>query len=317
MPRHTGDVGVGEPAPNRAPFGDGCGARAIEGEVVGGQVIDSAGFFWRLMRAIGPVMSMRPVSGRPGRVGVQNLDAGRRAAAVGRLARPLLMGWALLTTQGAHARVEPPTIVPPSAAPKATQPPAAAGRPGLGAAPTGRAPEVDEPGDGPQYPELANGTSAVWADVGGVAGWLTQRSPLADFTPLVLGLGFSHTVGPARVAWRATLFTGLGDDAPRFIYLDLLSIERVYAGLPVVPWWRIGLGFGLDLRGPKRSLGSEGYFNADNGAAGGIGVLVGGGLDVELGDVVFLRLDTSLRAYGAAGRSGAFWVATVGPGFRF
>lgn len=168
-----------------------------------------------------------------------------------------------------------------------------------------------------QYPDLADGTSTFFLDVGGVATWFTERSPLASLAPVVVGLGYSHTLGPARLAWRATLFTGPGDDAPRFLYADLVSVERVYAGGWVEPWWRVGLGFGLDLHGAVRDLGSAGYFNADNGAAGGIGLAAGGGLDWLLGEVMILRLDASLRVHGAAGRTGVLAVASAGPGFRF
>ena len=149
-----------------------------------------------------------------------------------------------------------------------------------------------------------------------MAGWLTERSPLDTFAPVVLGLGFSHTIGPARLAWRATVITGPGDDAPRFLWADLLSIERVYAG-GLEPWWRVGLGFGLDLQGAVRDLGSAGYFNADNGAAAGLGLVVGAGFDAPISDVLFFRADASLRVHGAAGRTGVLWLTSVGPGARF
>lgn len=166
-----------------------------------------------------------------------------------------------------------------------------------------------------QYPEQANGVSALTLEVG-VAGWITERSPFDAFAPLVLGLGFSHTIGPARLAWRATLITGPADTAPRFLWADLLSVERVYPG-GLEPWWRVGLGFGLDLEGARRSLGSAGYFNADNGAAAGLGLVVGAGFDAPITEGFFLRAEGSVRVHGAAGRTGVLWLTSVGPGLRF
>lgn len=169
------------------------------------------------------------------------------------------------------------------------------------------------------YPELADGESIVWIDVAGVGGWFTDRAPLASFAPLVVGLGYGHRIGPVRLAWRAHLLSTVGEDARplKFLYADLLSVERVYGEGRWRPWWRIALGLALDLVGTRKSLTDEKYFNASNGAAGGVGLTHGWGLDAFVTDAVFLRTEADLRVHGGAGRTGVLWTGRLGVGYAW
>ncbi len=167
----------------------------------------------------------------------------------------------------------------------------------------------------PLYPEEADGESALWVDVGGVGQWVTDRAPVGDFAPLVGGLGFSHRVGVARLAWRAQLLSSWEQERPLwFLYVDLLSIERVYDLGAWRPYWRVALGFGLDLEGTSVGLGSDGYFNANSGADAGVALALGGGTDVFLTEALFLKVDVTMRVHGGAGDTGAPAVATLGLG---
>lgn len=170
----------------------------------------------------------------------------------------------------------------------------------------------------PSYPEEADGETAVWADLGGVGWWATERAPVGDFAPVAVGLGVSHQVGVARLAWRVQLLTSFDQGRPlRFLYGDLLSVERVYGEGRVRPCWRIAAGFGFDLEGERLQLGDDGYFNNENGAAGGLAVAAGGGLDVKVGGGVFVKLDATARIHSGAGRRGLLLVSQVGAGYAW
>ena len=173
--------------------------------------------------------------------------------------------------------------------------------------------------DGPTYPELAAGESSVWVDLGGVAGWLTDRAHLASFAPIAVGFGFGHRVGVVRLAWRLHLFSDAGGDRPlKFLFGDLLSIERVYGEGRWRPYWRVALGFGVDLRGATdASCGGDGYFNADNGASGGLALTHGWGLDAFVTERWFVRGEAALRVHGAAGPTGVLWGGHLGVGLTF
>ena len=170
----------------------------------------------------------------------------------------------------------------------------------------------------PAYPEEAEGETAVWVDAAGVAGWVTERSPVGAFAPVVAGLGVSHRVGVARLAWRVHLLTAFGEAGPlRFVYGDLLSIERVHGEGWWRPYWRVALGFGLDLEGGGVKLGADGYFNEDSGAAGGLALTGGVGFDAFFTDALFLKLDATARVHGGVGRNGVLGVAHLGVGRTF
>ena len=219
----------------------------------------------------------RSDAGRSGHPIVQDLDARRRQAAWRLLARGLLL---LLVGAGWSAS----------------------------------SPGAAHAEDRLRYADLSDGTSALWVDAGGYAHWITERAPLDAAAPLVLGLGFSHALDAVRLSWRARLLTGTGDAAPRFLLVDFVGLERLLAEGTVRPWWRLALGFGLDLRGAVRDLGTSGYFNADNGAAGGLSIAAGGGVDVVITERLFVRAEASLRVHGAAGRTGVVGIASAGPG---
>lgn len=223
----------------------------------------------------------RPESGRSIRPPVQNRDTPRRIDGPRRVARFVLtVGLAMALSVGAARAAEAP--------------------------------------DGPTYPELAGGESSLWIDVGGVAGWFTDRAPLSAFSPLVLGVGYGHRVGVVRLGWRVHLLSNPGGDRKlRFLYGDLLSLERVYGEGTWRPYWRLALGFALDLAGEGASLGDEGYFNAASGAAGGLGLAHGWGLDAFVSDAWFVRTEATLRVHGAAGRTGVLWAGHLGVGMIF
>lgn len=169
----------------------------------------------------------------------------------------------------------------------------------------------------PTYPEIGGGTSSFWIDAG-PAGWTSDRAPLASRTPTSIGFGYAHRIDTVRLAWRAHLLTGASDDRPlRFVYVDFVSVERVWRGGIIEPYYRFAVGFGLDLKGANRDLGSAGYFNAGNGAAGGIGLAHGWGIDWRLGASFFLKTEADVRAYGGVGRSGLLLSARGGAGFSF
>lgn len=157
----------------------------------------------------------------------------------------------------------------------------------------------------------------IWINAGGYGHWFTDRDPLADGTPVVLGLGYATTRRHARLSWRAELYTGANQGAtPQFLYVDLFSADKLLADGPVRPWWRIAFGFGLDLVGTSKGLGANGYFNADNGPSAGVGLTHAWGVDWELGNVV-LRAEAGVRAYGGAGRTQAMAQGLLGVGYVF
>jgi hypothetical protein len=157
----------------------------------------------------------------------------------------------------------------------------------------------------------------VWATVGGLGLWFTDRAPLTQATPWVWGLGYATTRRRARLSWRVEFYTGaLEDAAPHFVYADLFSVDGLLADGMLRPWWRIAFGFGLDLTGTERDLGSDGFFNADNGPSGGMGLTHAWGVDLNLGDWV-IRAELGARAYGGAGRTQVMSMGQLGLGYTF
>jgi hypothetical protein len=170
----------------------------------------------------------------------------------------------------------------------------------------------------PSYPEEADGVTSVWADLGGVGWWATERAPVGDLAPVVVGVGVSHQVGVARLAWRVQLLTAVDQARPlRFLYGDLLSIERVYGEGRLRPYWRVAAGFGFDLEGERLKLGDDGYFNDKNGAAGGLAVAGGGGFDLDVAGGVFVKLDATARVHGGAGRRGLLLMSQLAAGYAW
>ena len=173
------------------------------------------------------------------------------------------------------------------------------------------------PVTGPDYLEEIPGESTLILDFGGVGGWVTDRAPASGFTPMVLGVGFGHRVGTARLAWRLHLFQGVGDAPLSFIYADFVSVEQVLAEGTLRPYWRLAVGFGLDLVGDHQSLGTQGYFNADNGASAGMGLAHGWGVDIFMGTAWFLRIEATVRLYTGTGRSGVLLSSHLGLGYAY
>lgn len=154
----------------------------------------------------------------------------------------------------------------------------------------------------------------VWAEPAGVGSWLTERAPLGDLAPVVVGVGFAHRIGPARLAWRAHFFSAAGGRPIRFLFVDLVSVEQVLAVGGVRPYWRAAVALALDLEGARRGLGSEGFFNADNGASGGFGLAHGWGADVFVAGPWFVRGEATVRFHAGAGRYGVLGGAHLGLG---
>lgn len=177
----------------------------------------------------------------------------------------------------------------------------------------------------PLYPEEAAGESSIWLDLGGYGAWLTDRGPIGSMTPLVLGLGFAHRIGPARLGWRAQAHVGLpGDDPLLFVWFDLLSVEYVFAEGRLRPWARGALGVGLDLVDSGRiirevdpDLGEEDFFSPENGPAAGFGITVGGGVDLYFAEAWFARVEGSMRAHGGAGLAGIMATGSLGLGWSW
>lgn len=213
-----------------------------------------------------------------------------------RWARALLMAVACLSPTPAAAASPPPDATP------------APGAPSEGAA--------SDPG--PTYLPLTDGQLLLWLEPAGAAWWATSRHPLGD-RALVTGLGVARAAGPARLAWRVHLaHEGPLDGTVRFLMVDFLSFERVYRpGTALRPWWRLGLGFGLDLKGDQVDLGGDGYFNPANGASGGLMVGHGWGLDAWLGERWFLRIEANARAHVGAGRNGLLFGGALGVGYAW
>lgn len=169
------------------------------------------------------------------------------------------------------------------------------------------------------YAEEGDGEHVVWADVAGFAWWATDRAPLSDQAPVVFGVGYGHRIGPARLAWRVHAHLDPVSDRPlTFLYLDFLSVERVYDLGGWRPFWRVGFGLGLDLVGDgRRSFGENAFFNEENGASGGVGLTTGGGVDWFATAAWFLRLAVDARGYIGAGRSGVMGTGLLGTGWVF
>jgi hypothetical protein len=208
---------------------------------------------------------------------------------------------------GADPEVRPAEA--PTAAPDAT--PTPVGDPSRGA----RAASTP----GLTYAEEGDGEHVVWADVAGFAWWATDRAPLSDQASVVFGVGYGHRIGPARLAWRVHAHLDPVSDRPlTFLYLDFLSVERVYDLRAWRPFWRVGFGLGLDLVGDgRRSFGENAFFNEENGASGGVGLTAGGGADWFASEAWFLRAAVDGRGYIGAGRSGAMATGLLGMGWVF
>ncbi len=164
------------------------------------------------------------------------------------------------------------------------------------------------------------GENSLVVEVAGASAWVTERTPQSAFAPLGFGLAYGHRVGVARVGSRLGVALNPFAEAVDLVFLqgDLVSIERVYRdGQTLRPYWRVALGFVLDLNGPERGLGDEGYFNADNGAAGGLSLGHGWGVDAFFDETFFARLEVDGRLHGGAGRVGVLFGSHLGVGFVF
>ena len=169
----------------------------------------------------------------------------------------------------------------------------------------------------PTYPEMADGESLFWTE-GGATYWLTDRTPLAQFAPLCLAVGYGHRIDQARLAWRVQWVTDVGADAPvTFVHLEFLSVERLWSLGTVRPFGRFALGVGLDLEGEGQEIGADGYFNEDNGATAGLSMTLGTGADLMLTNRIFLRIDVAGRVHGGAGRTGLSAHLNAGAGFTY
>ncbi len=170
------------------------------------------------------------------------------------------------------------------------------------------------------FPHEMRGENSLVVELAGVSTWVTQRRPQSDFSPVGFGLAYGHRVGVARVGSRLGVALNPLSDGPALAFLagDLVSIERVYrVDRALRPYWRVALGFVLDLTGPRRALGEEGYFNADNGAAGGLSLGHGWGVDAFFHDAFFARLEADARLHGGAGRVGLMFGGHLGLGYVF
>jgi len=169
----------------------------------------------------------------------------------------------------------------------------------------------------PTYPEMADGESLFWTESGATQ-WLTSRGPLTDFAPVSLAVGYGHRIGLARLAWRIQWITDAYADGPvSFLHVDFLSVERLWFEGSVRPFTRLALGVGLDLAGDTVDLGSDGYFNEENGASAGLSLTLGTGLDLMLTDHVFMRFDIAGRMHGGAGKTGLSAAFNGGVGFAY
>lgn len=177
---------------------------------------------------------------------------------------------------------------------------------------------AEEPPPPATFPHERHGENTLVLDFAGAGFWVTERAPLSRFAPIHAGLTYGHRIDMARVGSRlGLLMNPLDADAPvLFVMGDLVSIERVFReATSFRPYWRVALGFVLDLRGPKRDLGDEGFFNDDNGAAGGLSLGHGWGFDAFLTDRLFLRAEVDGRVHGGAGRVGVLFGAHTGLGW--
>jgi len=170
------------------------------------------------------------------------------------------------------------------------------------------------------FPHEMRGENSLVVELARVSTWVTERRPQNDFSPVGFGLAYGHRVGVARVGSRLGVALNPLSDGPSLAFLsgDLVSIERVYREEQALrPYWRVALGFVLDLTGPRRGLGDEGYFNADNGAAGGLALVHGWGIDAFFHDAVFARMEVDARLHGGAGRIGLVFGGHLGLGYVF
>ena len=168
---------------------------------------------------------------------------------------------------------------------------------------------------GPTYMELGHGDTQLWLDLASAGHWFTPRAPLDATAPWGFGLALAHRIGPVRVGGRADALVDPVDWSLAFLAVDFLSVERVYrAETSVRPFWRLALGFGLDLVGARKSLGDDGYFNAANGAAAGVSVAHAWGIELFVGPRVFIRPELGVRAHTGAGRGGFLTEGRLGVG---
>jgi hypothetical protein len=165
-----------------------------------------------------------------------------------------------------------------------------------------------------------HGENSLVVEVAGASVWVTERKPQSAFAPLGFGLAYGHRVGVARVGSRLGVALNPFAEGPALAFLqgDLVSIERVHRdGRTLRPYWRVALGFVLDLNGPERALGEAGYFNADNGAAGGLSLGHGWGVDAFFDETFFARVELDARLHGGAGRVGLLFGSHLGLGAVF
>jgi len=168
---------------------------------------------------------------------------------------------------------------------------------------------------GPTYMELGHGDTQLWFDLAAAGHWFTPRAPLASTAPWGFGVALAHRIGPVRVGGRADALVDPRDWALAFLAVDFVAVERVYRlETAVRPFWRLALGFGLDLVGARKSLGAEGYFNAANGSAAGVSVAHAWGLELFVGPRVFVRPELGVRAHTGAGRGGFLTEGRLGVG---
>lgn len=172
----------------------------------------------------------------------------------------------------------------------------------------------------PTFPHEQPGEHVLVLDFAGAGLWVTEREPLPAFAPLGFGVGYAYRMGVARVGSRLGVLMNPFDTHTSATLLgDLVSVERVY-GLPGRwrPYWRVALGFVLDLVGASAlGLGEAGFFNSASGAAGGLSLGHGWGLDAFVSETAFLRLEADARLHGGAGRVGLLFGGHFGAGFVF
>lgn len=184
--------------------------------------------------------------------------------------------------------------------------------------------DAPEPGDIPLYPEELEGESILWLDVGGYNHWFTDRGPMGEGTPLVLGLGFAYRIGPARLAWGVHVYEALPDDRPmRFLHIDLVGVEYLFTEDWLRPWLRGGLGVGFDLIDSELditnygnpTLGDDAYFTYENGTSAGVTINASAGVDVWFDHHWFVRAEAGFKAFSGVGRPALVFVGHLGPGY--
>lgn len=181
----------------------------------------------------------------------------------------------------------------------------------------GRA-QADELPPPAAFPHERHGENTLVLDFPGAGLWVTERAPQTNLAPFHVGLTYGHRIDMARIGSRVGFLLNPLDTGAPLVFLlgDLVSIERVFRETSAFrPYWRVALGFVLDLRGPRRSLGDDGYFNEDNGASGGISLGHGWGFDAFVSERMFLRAEIDGRVHGGAGRIGVLFGAHGGVGW--